>query len=136
MGKTTLLAFGLVVIALIQINAAPSPVAPHVDPATGPGKCVGSPTKALSTHDIAEYRDAAKNLKNWIETTGTGLMPHGNGEQCLPALGKGQRYVEGYVPFRNALEDNRGKGAVVPVVVPIKGKGKGKGTGKGTGKGK
>jgi len=143
MGRTTLLAFGLVVLATIQINAVPAPVIP----ATGVGKCV-VPTplpvpKPLSTHTLAEYVQAAKDLKAHFEKGGRDLEAHGNGEQCLPNLVPGaidpaftpalglspiypyrpvypNSYIEGYVGFANALNTNRGKGAIV------KGKGKGK----------
>ena len=153
MGKTTLLAFGLVVIATIQINAAPSPTAPvaaYRSPTySGKGNCVTPTTKPKfpdSKHPLDEYVKAANNLKAWIETGQKGpgpdgkrgLEPHGNGEECLPIIkthgaldvsltdgGKDiyrNSYIEGYVPFRNAQQVNRGKGAVKPK--PNGGKGK------------
>ena len=128
MGKTTLLAFGLVVIATIQINAAPSPTAPVIAALGPPTKCVyKAPKDPLSGHTLAEYKQAAEDLKKWFEAGGKGLEPHGNGEQCLPILVKGavdsalgvslkgkdihrNSYIEGYVPFANAF-NNRGKGS-------------------------
>ena len=124
MGQSTLLAFGLVVIAIIQINAVPSPTAPVIPP-TGVGACVAPATApSTSTHPHSEYVKAAKDLKDWIVAGNLnskgkpGLTKNGNHEGCLPAVGTGQ-YYEGYVPFDNAKLINRGKGTV-----GAKGKGK------------
>lgn len=120
MGQSTLLAFGLVLIAIIQSNAAPSPTAPV---STQPGAdqpCAVGPPSTLpipSNHPLTEYEKSAKALKNWIEDPACknakgakGLTRHGNGEGCLPAVGAGEQYYEGYVPFENAKRNNRGKG--------------------------
>ena len=93
---------------------------------------------------MADYVQAARDLKAWIEAGNrnqkgqTGLKRYGNREQCLPPDGTGPRpgqYYEGYIPFRNALEVNRGKGHSVLNPLLAKGKAKGKGMVKGKGKG-
>jgi len=120
MGQSTLLAFGLVVIAIIQSNAAPSPKRASVsvhDGAVGPCLIPAPAAVNLSGHEKSTYEKAAKDLKDHIESGGYDLEYHGNGEGCLPAVGAGETYYEGYVPHDKAWKG--GKKGPARVIVKV-----------------